>query len=170
MQETLIRSLGQKDPLQKEIATHSSILTWEIPWTDEPSRLETIGLQRVRHNLVTEHACTQVEKGEQTRSFWGCGLENVAVRCHFQIYFKTIRRIQEGTMNRIKVFGSKCLHTEHNISFKQEPNLNLHNCYPKQTLCWQSPASCNEFTHIHSVSFSSIVTSQQRFSQFTFVL
>ena len=59
----------RKIPLEKEIATHSSILTWEIPWTDEPSRLEPVGLQRVGHNLVTENTCRQVEKGEQTRSF-----------------------------------------------------------------------------------------------------
>ena len=41
---------GQEDPLEKEMATHSSILAWEIPWTEETSRLESIGLQRVRHD------------------------------------------------------------------------------------------------------------------------
>ena len=48
MQETQVQSLGQKDPLEKEIATHSSILAWRIPWTEEPGRLQSIGLQRVR--------------------------------------------------------------------------------------------------------------------------
>ena len=45
--ETLVRSLGQEDPLEKEIATHSTILAWEIPWTEEPGGLQSMGLQRV---------------------------------------------------------------------------------------------------------------------------
>ena len=48
-QETWIQSLGGEDPLEQETATHSSILTWEIPWTEEPGRLQSMGLQRVRH-------------------------------------------------------------------------------------------------------------------------
>ena len=50
MQETQVRSLGQKDPLEKEMATHSSTLAWEIPWTVEPGRLQFMGLQRAGHN------------------------------------------------------------------------------------------------------------------------
>ena len=50
MQETWVRSLGQEDPLEKEMATHSSILAWRIPWTEEPGRLQSMGLQRVRHD------------------------------------------------------------------------------------------------------------------------
>ena len=42
--------LGQEDPLQKEMATHSSTLTWKIPWTEEPGRPQSMGLQRVRHD------------------------------------------------------------------------------------------------------------------------
>ena len=45
MQETRVRSLGQRDPLEEEMTTHSSILAWEIPWTKEPGRLQSIGLQ-----------------------------------------------------------------------------------------------------------------------------
>ena len=48
MQETWVQSLDQEDPLEKEIATHSSILAWEISWTKEPGRLQSMGLQRVR--------------------------------------------------------------------------------------------------------------------------
>ena len=47
MQETWVRSLGWEDPLEKEMATHSSILVWKIPWTEEPSRLQSMGSQRV---------------------------------------------------------------------------------------------------------------------------
>ena len=47
MQEARVQSLGQDDPLEKEMATHSSILAWKIPWTEEPGRLQSIRLQRV---------------------------------------------------------------------------------------------------------------------------
>ena len=47
MRETQVRSLGQKDPLQKEMATHSSVLAWKIPWTEEPGGLQSMGLKRV---------------------------------------------------------------------------------------------------------------------------
>ena len=50
MQETWVRSLGREDPLEKEMATHSSILAWKIPWTEEPGRLQSIGSQRVGHD------------------------------------------------------------------------------------------------------------------------
>ena len=48
--ETLVRSLGREDPLEKEMATHSSILAWKIPWTEEPGRLQSMGSQRVGHD------------------------------------------------------------------------------------------------------------------------
>ena len=50
MQETHIRSLGQEDLLEKEMATHSGILAWRIPWTEEPGRPQFMGLQRVGHD------------------------------------------------------------------------------------------------------------------------
>ena len=50
MQETQVQSLSQEDPLEKEMATHFSILAWEIPWTEEPGGLQSMGLQRVGHN------------------------------------------------------------------------------------------------------------------------
>ena len=46
MQETQVRSLGWEDPLEKEMATHSNILAWRIPWSEEPDRLQSMGLQR----------------------------------------------------------------------------------------------------------------------------
>ena len=54
MQETWVRSLGREDPLEKEMVTQSSILAWEIPWTEEPCGLQPIGLQRAGHNLETK--------------------------------------------------------------------------------------------------------------------
>ena len=50
MQEILVQSLGQKDPLEKGMATYSSILAWRIPWIEEPGGLQSVGSQRVGHN------------------------------------------------------------------------------------------------------------------------
>jgi len=53
IQETRVWSLGQEDPLEKEVATHSSTLAWRIPWTEEPGGLWSMGSQRVGHDFVT---------------------------------------------------------------------------------------------------------------------
>ena len=50
VQEIQVRSLGREGPLEKEMATQSSILAWRIPWTEEPGRLQSTGLQKVRHD------------------------------------------------------------------------------------------------------------------------
>ena len=54
-----VRSLGWEDPLEEDTATHSSILAWEIPWTEEPAGLQSMWLQRVGHNLVTKQTTTK---------------------------------------------------------------------------------------------------------------
>ena len=53
MQEMWVQSLGQEDLLKQEMATHSSILAWKIPWAEEPGKLQSMGLQRVGHDLAT---------------------------------------------------------------------------------------------------------------------
>ena len=58
MQETQVQSLGQKDLLEKEMATHSRILAWEIPWTEKPGGLQSTGSQTVGHNRACRHAAT----------------------------------------------------------------------------------------------------------------
>ena len=55
-QETQVQSLVQEDSLEKEMATHSSILAWKIPWTEESGGLQSTGSQRAGHNLATEYA------------------------------------------------------------------------------------------------------------------
>ena len=67
-QETWIRSLGQEDPLEKEMATHSSILAWEIPWTEEPGGPQSMGWKRVRHHLATKRTHTHTPT-HQTAEF-----------------------------------------------------------------------------------------------------
>ena len=63
MQETQVWSLGQEDPLKKEMTTHASILVWKIPWTEEPGGLLSKGLQRVRRDWETKH--TSMRKMKQ---------------------------------------------------------------------------------------------------------
>ena len=61
-----VLSMGQEDPLEKEIATHSSILVWEMPWTEEPGGLQSTGLHRVRHSLATKPPPPLMLGGELT--------------------------------------------------------------------------------------------------------
>ena len=64
--ETWVRSLGREDPLEKEMATHSSTLAWKIPWMDQPGRLQSMGSQRVGHDSATSLILLQ--------DFWGTSL------------------------------------------------------------------------------------------------
>ena len=66
MLEIQVWSLGWEDPLEKRTAAHSSILAWRIPWTEEPGGLQSMGLQRVRHNSLTELF------GNEARHIWIC--------------------------------------------------------------------------------------------------
>ena len=58
-----VPSLGWEDPLEKEMATHSSTLAWNSPWTEEPGGLQGMGLQRVRHDLVTFILILEIKNG-----------------------------------------------------------------------------------------------------------
>ena len=69
MQKTQVWSLGQEDPLEKEMATHSSILAWRIQWMEEPGRLQSTGSQRVRHNWATSHALLACEMSKTVWQF-----------------------------------------------------------------------------------------------------
>ena len=65
MQETWVRSLGWEDPLEKKMATHSSTLDWKIPWTEEPGRLQSIGLQRVGRDWETSLSLSRCLQGKK---------------------------------------------------------------------------------------------------------
>ena len=68
MQETWVRSLGWEDPLEEGMATHSSILAWRIPWTEELGRVQSMRSQRVRHNLVTKPPTTAISAHEKNHT------------------------------------------------------------------------------------------------------
>ena len=70
MQETWVQSLSQEDLLEKEMATHSSILAWRIPWTKEPGGLQSMGSQRVRHDWETEHLHNSILTPSSIPSEW----------------------------------------------------------------------------------------------------
>ena len=69
MQETLVQPLSREDLLEKEMKTHSSILAWKIPWMEKPGRLQSMGLQRGRHNLVTK---------QQQNVFFSSGMSSIS--------------------------------------------------------------------------------------------
>ena len=78
MQETQVWSLGQEDSLEKEMATHSSMLAWEVQWTEEPGGLQSMGLQRIGHDLeakpppdtaVEGTATSMIQHQPQSRMF-----------------------------------------------------------------------------------------------------
>ena len=63
--ETWVRSPGQEDPLEKEMATHSSTLAWRVPWTEELGRLQSMGSQRVKHDCVTNFHFSVFQKEDK---------------------------------------------------------------------------------------------------------
>ena len=68
MQETQVQSLGGENPLEKEMATHSSIPAWKIPWTQESGGLQSMGSQRVRHDWVTKPPARQINGRKSNKS------------------------------------------------------------------------------------------------------
>ena len=74
MQETGVQSLGQEYPLKKEMATHFSILAWEIQWREEPGSLQSMGLPRIEHDWVTKQQQHKVQK--EYDCFWPLLLRN----------------------------------------------------------------------------------------------
>ena len=87
VQETQVWSLGQEDPLEEEMATHSSILAWKIPWPEEPGGLQSKGLQRIGHNWVT---WAHIIYNLRFISLFHTNMNelNVCMECVFFLYFK----------------------------------------------------------------------------------
>ena len=69
MRETWVCTLGWEDPLEKEMAIHSSTLAWKIPWTEEPGRLQSMGSQRVGHEWAAEHTQLRINMGSSEFCF-----------------------------------------------------------------------------------------------------
>ena len=80
MRQTRVRSVGQEVPLEKEMATHSSTLAWKIPWTEEPGRLQSMGLQRVGHDFTT--SLQSSVSGSVYSHFFETDSQNCGNLCH----------------------------------------------------------------------------------------
>ena len=80
-QEMQVQSLGWEDPLEKELATHSSILGWEIPWTEEPGELQSMGSQGAGYNCTTEHIHINVIIIEILMTNYLPGIHKIAQVC-----------------------------------------------------------------------------------------
>ena len=100
-QETWVQSLGQEDPLEKEMATHSTILSWRIPWTEEPGGLQSTGPQRIRHDLAT--------KQQDIRAVWSDLLEGLVLKLKLQSFGYPMRRAGslEKTLRLGKIEGRR---------------------------------------------------------------
>ena len=92
MQKIWVWSLGQEDPLEKEMAAHSSILAWEIPWTEEPGKLQSMWSHKVGHNLATKEQLKQKLMIQCLRSvaklcltLWPYGLQHARLPVHHQL-------------------------------------------------------------------------------------
>ena len=95
MQETQVWSLDQEDPLQKGRATHSSILAWRNPWTEEPSRLQSMGLQRVGHDWATNIFTFTLWNGNPPPGHISKQNYNLKRYMHFQcslLYYSAIKK------------------------------------------------------------------------------
>ena len=86
MQETLVQSLGWEDPLEKEMATHSSTLAWKIPWMEKPGGLQSMALQRVRHDWATSLSFFSFDGGKDWRQEEKGTTEDAMVGWHHQLY------------------------------------------------------------------------------------
>ena len=94
VQETWIWSLGQEDPLEKGMATHSSILAWRIPWTEEPGGLQSMKSQRVGHNWATntQESCRKTEKENTALVFKEKEMDNESYKPERHFSFQNILR------------------------------------------------------------------------------
>ena len=102
-QETEVGSLGWEEPLEKDMATHSSTLSWEVPWTEEPDGLQFMGLQRIRHNW-TLHSPFQ------------SNTEKASYLLHIKLRIDPIRIVEDLNLKTVWVFPcglvAKTLHSQ----------------------------------------------------------
>ena len=102
MRETWVRSLGREDPLEKEMAPHSSTLAWKIPWTEETGRLQPMGLQRVGHDRATSLSLFL--------SFQNINTNGCCCCCQVASVYQWIVAIKRFSLvsNQIKIEKEKC--------------------------------------------------------------
>ena len=125
MQETWVWSLGWEDPLEKGMITHSSILAWEIPWTEQPGWLQSIGLQRVGHYWATKHTHTHTH--------------HTHTHTHTHIYRKRKKKTELGA-DLVFFYQTR------NHTLSSNPH-NLHVWHHWESVCMHECNSCQWFLH-----------------------
>ena len=115
MRETRVQSLGREDLLEKEMATHSSILTWKIPWMVEPGRLQSMGSQRVGHNWATSLSLFTFRQHIKNHGFgiyinWVLILVLVLLVYRLQKNYSTFPRFSFLTYNLLPPWADSCEH------------------------------------------------------------
>ena len=143
MRETWVRSLDREDPLEKEMATHSSILAWRIPWTEKPGRLQSTGSQRVGYNWVTSPSPSPCVPKDKNHSFgysfthknhfvsWSISLGQWRHQC---------MTLQDIWLGLFKTKGS----TGKWQSTKNVPGSHTHNTEHQQIRCFWAERNCGE--------------------------
>ena len=123
MQETWVQSLGCEDLLQKEMATHSSILAWKIPWTEEPGWLQSMGLQRVGHDWVTNTYSTYKlnKQGDNTEPW--CTHFPVLNQCIVPCSRRQVR--WSGIPISLRIFQFVVIHTVKAFSVVNEAEVDV---------------------------------------------
>ena len=139
MQETRVQSLGWEDPLEKEMATHSSVLAWRIPWREEPGRLQSTGSQRVGHDWATSLLLSSM-------------FQFFNINGHFQENIKTYWTEQ----STIKIY-----HLVFCISSVQSLNHVWLFATPWTAACWGSLSITNSWSLFRLMSIVSVMPSNQ---------
>ena len=128
MKETWVGSLGREDPLQKEMATHSSILPWEIPWTEESGGLQSMGSQRVKYGLRTK----QQQYDSKVHNIWHVNRQNNFIYQTFKDIKLKIRQ-ERGYFSRLSVplpvQTNQPRNQQHEKINKQHENKREENCF-----------------------------------------
>ena len=108
MQEMQVQSLGQEDTLEKEMATYSNILAWELPWSENPGRLQSMGTQRVGHDLVTKQQQKEGrDDGKQHKHVWETFRKSGEAQDNWdRRLFSEIRLLKVGTVNKARYINT----------------------------------------------------------------
>ena len=158
MQETGVWSLGQEDPLGKEMATHSNILAWRIPWTDEPNRLQSMGFQRVGHDWATN---THTYETRGTVRSTLCATSHLISRKNYKVRsLSPFLQIRKSNIRHIKCFAprhtsnSDLLTNSSHIQIASVILLTLLNCFIQISFFF--PNYCSLSNVLMLLTFSSI--------------
>ena len=147
MKETWVQSLGGEDPLEEEIATYSSILAWKTPWTEEPSRLQSLRSQRVKYDWVIEHARARTHTHTHIRCKY-------SIYSHFQARNVTSLNVELEEMHKVNL-RSYMIWFPHTTCFLfcLEDITNIHTDGSTQMRIKASWICCPWYIYINSLNY-----------------